>query len=108
MIETHENGTDTVQRKDGWTLWREIYGTVLGTLPFIFILVAAWNSMSERVRVNEVHIETARATFALELANVKNMLELRDRQGEREREQTLRVLERISGQIEVLQKQRRD
>ena len=96
----------TPPARDGWTLWREIYGTVLGTLPFVIGLILAWNSLTERVRVMEVNHEALKATMALELANLRGNIDSRDRQNDRDREQIIKSLDRISAQIEALQARR--
>lgn len=90
-------------QKDGWTLWREVYGTVLGTLPFIIGIMMAWGSMSERVRVMEVNHETFKQAVAREHENMRTINEFRDRKAEQDREQIIKALDRISVQIEVLQ-----
>jgi hypothetical protein len=75
------------KQRDGWTLWREIYGTIIGTLPFVIMLAVAWMNMSERLRVAEIEI-----VYLKELA--------RDRAGE-----LTSRLDRIANQIEALQRQ---
>lgn len=92
--------------KDGWTLWREVYGTVLGTLPFILALMVAWNSLTERVRVMEVNHEGLKATMAIEIANLRGTMEARDKQNDRDRQDIIKALDKISTQIETLQARR--
>jgi hypothetical protein len=89
----------------GWTLWREVYGTVIGTLPFIIGIMVAWMSMSERVRVLEVNHDAYKNTVAVEHAALRATMETRDRQIDRDREQIIKALDRISTQIEVMQQQ---
>jgi len=103
------DGADTSPKrdKDGWTLWREVYGTVIGTLPFIIGIMVAWASMSERIKVLEVNHDSYKNTVAIEHAALRATMDSRDRQIDRDREQILKALDRISTQIETLQDRRK-
>jgi hypothetical protein len=46
----------------GWTLWREIYGTVIGIMPFVAALLVWGSSINERVRVAETEIQHLKET----------------------------------------------
>jgi hypothetical protein len=87
-----------------WTLWREIYGTFIGVLPFLLVGLGAWMNMSERVRVAEVQITANKQSHDMEIANIKTTLEAASKQTERDRQELREQLANISRQIESLQK----
>lgn len=81
------------RRKDGWTLWKEVYGTFIGILPFL-LLVLGWGIAMQQ----EQSLHTLRLTN-LEKADVKH-----DQDQQLIRTEINNRLERISTQIENLQK----
>ena len=88
-------------RGSGWTLWREIYGTFVGVLPLILVIIGAALTL---VRDNDRHeIQIAQ----LKDADGRHEEQLRQLRSESMgiRAEILLRLDRIGGQIEELQKQ---
>lgn len=86
-------------RRSGWTLWREIYGTFIGVLPLVIVLVAAAMTL---IRDNDKH--TLQIAY-LEQANVemRAQVALARTETEKARMEVLNRLDRVAGQIETLQ-----
>jgi len=87
-----EDQSNSTKTKSEWTLVKEIIGTFIGISPFIVALVIWGSSVNERIRVVEVrqdHMDTA--------------LRRHDIEASEQRRELLARMDRLSGQIEVLQ-----
>lgn len=100
----HELTEYMTTERTGWTLWREIYGTFIGVLPFLLLAFGAWMNMSERVRVAEVQIVANSRSHDQEIATIKANMEDAKKQTDRDRAELREQLGNISRQIEALQK----
>mgnify|MGYP000617843129 FL=1 len=80
------------REKHGWTLWKEVYGTFLGFLPFALALVAWWSYVNGKLAEHDLKLIT------LEKADDRH-----ERETDRNRVEVLQRLDRIGGQIENLQ-----
>lgn len=91
-IEESETRTGD-RRRNSWTLWREIYGTVIGTLPFIVGLVIWASNVNQRLSVVELEISHNKELLATDRTNARE-----------DRQELSRKLDRIQLQIEEMQK----
>lgn len=89
QFEESSNGAKT---RSEWSMVKEIIGTFVGISPFIVALVVWGSSINERIRVVEVqvmHIEAVDRRHEAESAE--------------QRRELLARLDRLAGQIEILQ-----
>lgn len=75
-----------------WTMLKEIIGTFVGIAPFVVMLVIWGSSINERIRVVEV-----------EVGHLGRADEKQEREAAEQRKEVLARMDKISGQIEVLQ-----
>jgi hypothetical protein len=87
-----EESSNGIKSRSEWTMVKEIIGTFVGICPFIVALVIWGSSINERIRVVEVRIDHADAT------DRKHEVEATE-----QRRELLARMDRIGGQIEVLQ-----
>lgn len=87
-----EESSNDIKTRSEWSMIKEIIGTFVGISPFVVGLVVWGSSVNERMRVVEVRMEHVEAS---------------DRRHEKEateqRRELLARMDRIGGQIEVLQ-----
>ena len=81
-------------RGSGWTLWREIYGTFIGVLPLILAVCVGALTL---IRENDRH--------GFEIDVLKEQMKALKSESTVQRIELLARLDRISSQIEELQKQ---
>ena len=88
-------------RGSGWTLWREIYGTFVGVLPLILVVVGAAITLIRDDDRHELQIAQ------LKEADLRHEEQMKVLRGEIAfaRGEVLQRLDRIGGQVEELQKQ---
>lgn len=86
--------SDSTEAKtqSGWTLAKEIYGTLIATLPIIIVLIVWGQSISERIRVIEVRVELSEAADRR-----------REDEAANQRREVLQRIDRLGNQIETLQ-----
>jgi len=84
--------SNDLKTKSEWTMVKEIVGTLVGVSPFVVALVIWGSSINERVRVVEIRADH------LETITRKHDVEASD-----QRRELLARMDRIGGQIEVLQ-----
>ena len=89
--QAEEQSNDTKTRSE-WTMVKEIIGTFVGISPFIVALVVWGSSINERIRVMEVRQDHA-----------ETILRRHDIEAAEQRRELLARMDRIGGQIEVLQ-----
>lgn len=75
-----------------WTVWKEVAGTFVGVSPFVIALVVWGSSVNERQRVVETRID-----------HIEKQDQRRNEDSAEQRREILARLDRVSGQIEVLQ-----
>ena len=85
--------------KEGWTLWREVWGTFLGALPALLMAGAAILRMYSEVEVHSVELSH------LKEADIRHELALAQQRGEMaaQRNEILNRLEGIGRQMESVQ-----
>jgi hypothetical protein len=89
------NSTTTeAERKNGWTLWREIYGTVLGTLPFVLVAIGWASNVNQRLSIVELEVQHAKQIAESDRANARD-----------DRIEAGRKLDKIIDAVTVLQQQ---
>lgn len=84
--------------KDGWTLWREIYGTVIGALAVVVpaaLILASYLTDHDRKIVNhEVRVQILERTDSEQEARTLQKAKEIDRRLERIEEKLDRLVER--------------
>jgi hypothetical protein len=87
-----EEQSNDVKTRSEWTMVKEIIGTFVGIAPFVVALVIWGSSINERIRVVEVRQD-----------NMDTILRRHDVEAADQRRELLARMDRIGGQIEVLQ-----
>jgi len=87
-----EEQSNDIKTRSEWTMVKEIIGTFVGISPFIVALVVWGSSINERIRVMEVRMD-----------HVERTDKKHEQDSAEQRRELLARMDRIGGQIEVLQ-----
>lgn len=95
MSEANEYaGPERRDGKQGWTLWKEIYGTLIGTMPFVVMLIVWGSSVQNRLAILEIEVQHSKQMADADRASARD-----------ERQAAGQKLDRIIDQIATLQQQ---